>query len=94
MVTGSKVHLEVPKPPRPQVQQEPSSKMDFQALLELVGAKAAARFSSLQQCFRNDAWMQRLGGTNCSNAWGTTRAGQVGQAGNEQDFSTANLLSI
>lgn len=53
MVTGSKVHLEVPKPPRPQVQQEPSSKMDFQALLELVGAKAAARFSSLQQCFRN-----------------------------------------
>jgi len=35
-----------------QVNQEATLKADFHALLELVGAKAAARFSSFQQCFR------------------------------------------
>lgn len=35
-----------------QVNEEATLKADFHALLELVGAKAAARFSSFQQCFR------------------------------------------
>ncbi|CAJ1407024.1 unnamed protein product [Effrenium voratum] len=42
-----------PQSARPRVEvQEPKLHTDFQGLLELIGAKAAARFSSMQQCFR------------------------------------------
>lgn len=54
-IVAQKVQLQaVPAPAKAScgVQQEPILKADFQALLELIGAKAAACFSSFHQCFR------------------------------------------